>query len=1034
VTGQRPSDTTRWEGTVSTRSGGLDLPTAGPEREGFLGRHAIVGHLGAGGMGEVLCVRDPDLGRDVAAKVLRDAHDPAARAKFEREAAITGRLEHPGIIPLYELGRRTGDGGPYFTMRRVSGVDLDQLLLAPDPPAPSELLAIFAKVCEAVAYAHDQGVVHRDLKPANVMTGAYGEVYVLDWGLAKRAGEADPTPVPAESTDGVSLATREGTIMGTPAYMPPEQAEGRVADVGPQSDVYSLGAILYQMLCGQPPYTGASAWAVIGEILDGPPPPPSVRAPDRSIPSELLAIVAKAMSRAPSDRYATALALKADVEAFLAGRFVKAARYGVVATVRMWARAHSLAVRVAAAVLVTAGTVAGGFSWQVTAARNAVRAAALAEREGRLAAARERVRSTDPTRLVGAARAVFLDPDPARRAPPSAGELTELAGLGARLQEAASALSALHALDTTDELVRHGWSAVLCALGRVAEARLEDGLAQLAYAQAASLGDDEASELARRAADAPAARLARRAARIDLRLAEARAGELEYDLAYLRAVAELASYRDRQTVERLVAVLDDGARCLVGAAKDALVEAASEPGELGGAIDWWLDPAGAAIDPVAMRRILRAKAELERRASAQAGVPVGPTAALAARQRAALGVGGARCARLAAEVLALLGDDPVVVAALARFVWASFDESQAAVAGAALAHLAGGSPDASRVVLRSVGLGDSSEAPRFAMTGTYWRQVERELGGAALPDATNDATSSTAEAWVSRGVVHAAAGQLQQALAAFDRALALEPGRADALDRRGVVRLALGDHAGALADLQRAVEYAPRNGQFRSNLGRARQLQGDLPGAIAEYDRALAEDDRLAIAYLNRGVVRAAMGEFGAALQDYDRALAIDPEDGGVYAARGLARQHVGDLDGALADFEKALTIDPRQASAHLARGTLRQQRGDRVGALADYERTLALDPRNAVAYQNRGSLRRNEGDLHGALADYDRAIELAPLRWPSHFNRGVVLSKLGRTADARAALLRARELAPPEARRQVDGALGRLDGAGSGS
>ncbi|MBN4055061.1 serine/threonine protein kinase [Acidimicrobium ferrooxidans] len=237
-----------------------------------LGRYTITGHLGAGGMGEVLQVRDEDVGREMAAKVILGAATGPALAKFIQEAQITGQLEHPNIVPMHELGM-TEDDRVYFTMKRVEGETLEELLDAERKDEGGrrryliKLLNIFLKICDAIAFAHSRGVIHRDLKPANIMVGRFGEVQLMDWGLAKVIGQvgeatsAEGRPALDVSSgrfapEHTPLATLAGSVMGTPAYMPPEQARGEVEKFGCLTDIYSLGALLYEILTLEPPYVG----------------------------------------------------------------------------------------------------------------------------------------------------------------------------------------------------------------------------------------------------------------------------------------------------------------------------------------------------------------------------------------------------------------------------------------------------------------------------------------------------------------------------------------------------------------------------------------------------------------------------------------------------------------------------------------------------------------------------------------------------------------------------------------------------------
>jgi len=290
----------------------------------FEERYEPRGPLGRGGMGVVERVFDRALQREVAVKRLRRTRGSALR-RFLAEARLVAALDHPGLVPVHDAGL-DARGRPWFTMPLVSGTSLAVVLaLARDGQggwSRERVLGVLQKTCEIVAYAHARGVVHRDLKPANVMLGAFGEVLVLDWGLALLA-EGEPH-------------TRRGALLGTPAYMPPEQAAGEHAEIGPQSDVYAIGAILYHLLAGRAPYAevGPSNEAVARAVRSGGPVPLELVAPHA--PSELVAICARAMARESAARYAGMGELAADLRAFLEGRVVQAHARGAWAELRKW--------------------------------------------------------------------------------------------------------------------------------------------------------------------------------------------------------------------------------------------------------------------------------------------------------------------------------------------------------------------------------------------------------------------------------------------------------------------------------------------------------------------------------------------------------------------------------------------------------------------------------------------------------------------------------------------------------------------------
>ena len=288
-----------------------------------LARYAGRGVLGEGGMGEVRLYRDLRMGRDVAMKVLLPgrAVDPHARARFLREALIQGALEHPAIVPVHDIGETSG-GEPYFTMKRIRGHTLEHIVRGlksgswgPRDYPLRRLLSAFARACEAVDFAHAQGVVHRDIKPANIMLGDFGEVYLLDWGVARVGGAAEalvkglPLPV---------AGTGEGSTLGTPGYLAPEQIRAP-SEVDGRADIYSLGAILFELLTHERLHAEDAPHVMLTEALHGGDARARARAPDKQVPAELESICIRATRRDPDERFQTARELRDAIESYLEG-------------------------------------------------------------------------------------------------------------------------------------------------------------------------------------------------------------------------------------------------------------------------------------------------------------------------------------------------------------------------------------------------------------------------------------------------------------------------------------------------------------------------------------------------------------------------------------------------------------------------------------------------------------------------------------------------------------------------------------------
>lgn len=361
----------------------IERPQVKPTAE----RYKLLREHARGGMGRIMVALDTTVGREVALKELlpgrggsatgksKSGSAPtdasmAAVARFMREATVTAQLEHPNIVPVYEIGTRE-DGSLYYTMKFVRGRTLATRLrsIRNDPDLNSaqkfaerlKLLDAFVDVCNAIAFSHSRGVIHRDIKPANIMLGDYGEALVLDWGLAgvrekEEITFANGTPV---SDSQASDLTLEGEVMGTPSYMAPEQAAGKLNEVDERSDIYSLGAVLYEIVAGEAPYKGKSAKDVLSSVLSERPRQINILAPDA--PPELAALVMRTLAREPDDRFQNARDLAEQVQAYRDGRMVSVYRYSATELLKRFVSKHRAAVTVSllALLLLVAGSVYG---------------------------------------------------------------------------------------------------------------------------------------------------------------------------------------------------------------------------------------------------------------------------------------------------------------------------------------------------------------------------------------------------------------------------------------------------------------------------------------------------------------------------------------------------------------------------------------------------------------------------------------------------------------------------------------------------
>ncbi len=388
-------------------------------------RYTWLSEVGKGGLGQVWLARDNELVREVALKEVKAGMSAASQQAMRRlikEAQITGQLQHPNIVPVYEVNR---GARPFYTMKLVRGETLTKAIRAHherrkagqlDPLSLPKLLNVFVKICEALAYAHSRGVIHRDLKPENIILGEYGEAIVLDWGLAKQVSSADEDSLPVVLTEeAASDQTRAGATPGTLPYMAPEQARGRVDQMDAQTDIYGLGAILFEILIGEPPHklketTNANGAApssgrpsridaYLKQISDEPSPIAKER--DPSVHVVLNAICEKAMAYSKAQRYATAKDLAADVQRFLADEPVSVLREPLSIRAQRWMKNHRTLVATTAATLLI-----GSVSLGVLAAVMSRHATEVSEKNLQLQAAntKEREASTLATERAEIAR------------------------------------------------------------------------------------------------------------------------------------------------------------------------------------------------------------------------------------------------------------------------------------------------------------------------------------------------------------------------------------------------------------------------------------------------------------------------------------------------------------------------------------------------------------------------------------------------------------------------------------------------------
>jgi eukaryotic-like serine/threonine-protein kinase len=897
-----------------------------------------------GGLGEVFVAEDAELHREVALKRMhaRCEDDPESRRRFLLEAEITGRLEHPGLVPVYGLGQDS-ENRPCYAMRFICGETLEEAinrfheLDRPGRPpgerslALRELLGRFVAVCKTVAYAHSRGILHRDLKPRNIMLGKYGETLVVDWGLAKIINRDDSTRsggeemlAPASGSDG--SGTHTGAVMGTPDYMSPEQADGQ-KDVGPASDIYSLGVILYKLLTGKTPFAGGDAEAKLAKVKRGEFPRP--RQVKKACPPALEAVCLKAMALQTVDRYVTALALADDVEHWLADEPVGAWREPWQVRTRRWVRQHrtvAAAVTTAMALAVLVGFF-GYYLFQLQEAERGLQKAVLRKRveKGLKKAAdlRERGHWQEARVMVDQTLQWLGEGSPA--------DLREL------LQNEEAALDFVVMLEAI----------------RLKKATIVNGEFDLASA------DREYGEFFR---------------------AEQTATEGEA----FEAIA--ARVRNSWVAGPLLAALDDWAAVTKDDARRARVMAVART-----------------LDPDEQRNRLRDpevwkdRTELKRRVEEANAASLSPPLVLALG--AALGGPEGNGVRLLTRGQRVHPTDfwlafglgnalheagkPDEAVGFYRIAQALRPETVAVHnnLGIDLADQ-GRLDEAIEHFLQALTL-DPKDCNSHTNLGIALNGKGRLEEAIAHYQQALTLNPNFALAHNSLGNALKAKGQIDEAIAHYQQALVFNPKFAEAHANFGNALKEKGQLEEAIAHQQQALILDPKSAQAHNSLGNVLQKKGRLDEAIEHYQQAIALNFKFALAHYHLGIALVSKGRLDEAIEHYQQALTLDPRLALAHNALGSAIRAKGKVDEAIAHYQQALTLDPKLAQAHANLANALQDKGSLDEAIAHYQQALHLDPKLAQPHHALGVVLLLQGRFTEARDEARHALDLLPQRDP---------------------------------------------------
>jgi serine/threonine-protein kinase len=978
------------------------------------GRYQFVGEIARGGMGAVLKGRDTDLGRDVAVKVLLETHAGKTELvqRFVEEAQVAGQLQHPGITPVYDLGRFP-DKRPYFTMKLVKGRTLAALLAGRKDPAEElpKYLGMLEQVCQTLAYAHARGVIHRDLKPSNVMVGAFGEVQVMDWGLAKvlRAGGGDDEPDAQQPPQTVSVIrtvrgagagsagapTQAGSVLGTPAYMAPEQARGDVELVDERADVFGLGALLCEILTGQPPFPGRSddamrraqqaqlddalAW------LDG-----------CGADAELVGLARRCLAARPEDRPRDARAVTAELTSYLNS---VAARLRQAELARAEARAKAAeerkrrkltgALAAAVSLLVLAGS--GGALWvqHDRAQRAAAAASKQAEVDRKASAALQEALLFQQQGQWESARASLERAEGVL----TAGGSDELRQRAAQLRADLDMLARLEAVrrrqaeTATDNRPRRAWHITLTRAGvapQYAEAFRTHGIDVL------SLGEAEAAD-----------RIAHSSIRAALVAALDDWRQTTTDEVEKQRLLRIAGTVDPEP-EGLAAQVR---RVLAQGDRDKLLQLAAE--------------AVAHVDrlsPAALGQLAVSLPPEESVRLLRAGLQEYPgdywlNLDLALRLKGLDPPQRGEAIRFLSVCLALRPREFVVWNNLGILL---LHENRLGEAEIAFRKATGLEPNSADCWC-NLGLALSLQEKPDEAIEAFWAALARQPG------------HTLAEGHLFQALKKE--DRLDKTVARLRRTIATQPD-APPVDR-SYARYLLGQ---ALAAQQKPVEAAEAYRQAIQlypeaylayyHLGLALTRQGKHPDAVAALQKAreLGPDDPNTLGAV--GAALANLGEWSAAAAVCRQALeARDGLDADTHVNLSVCLMQMDqpDLAGAEKHLVRALELKPDSALACQNLGVIRMRQERWPEAEALLRKSIRLDDRYANFHCDLGIVLRRQSKSGEAIAPLRRAVDLEPAFADAHHVLGLALLDVADFAAAQLSLQRALELLPPGDRRRAD-------------
>jgi serine/threonine protein kinase/lipoprotein NlpI len=949
-------------------------------------RYLFLKKLGEGGMGIVELVYDQLLNREVALKKVKwedlkpDSLSPAQKIllwRLRQEAFITAFLEHPHIVPLYDLQQKE-TGELQFTMKKIEGSSLRtkiqekrRLLSSLSKEAGEEgFLSIFFKVCNAVAYAHAKGVIHRDLKPENILIGEFGEVYVLDWGIAKRLSSLNTTTLSLQENSAfpkISLETLSSyeTIggIGTPGYMPPEQQED-ASLVSPQSDIYALGKILKECFTLRTPYEEFEALQIQKRKAhrDSPELLPV-------IPDEILAIIEKATQDDPLERYISVKAFVQDIENYQKHLRISVKEYHFSELCWKWIQRNRHKLQLSAYLLGLCCVFASYLYWlkiQQKRAEDENQKQRYEQTYQRSKLHREKAQQYSERREEIPLKVKFL-----------LDAFHELSQALSIQGESTPLLQELFALaETLVELTCRNENYLLAHyVVRELEAWPSITLSQR-------------DRLFKSIKEAEGARLLRHKKRLQYWIDTLQQPKLEAGMRE-NALFEISKMDEKEIYDRIIILLKEGNQYFLkntareNRKDEYYISFAQALGRIGNsqAGDFLIQ---------SLERLTRSALSSKEGQASTIEYRIALTQALVYLQRSDLASSLERIRKDSGEGSLFWDRSKTLYKELLQGfsledLPSHLQDFETLFEQAQLYCSKGDYEKAIQQYTQAIQKDPESFIAYLSRGNTYNRSNKSGNKEAALLDYTQalQLDPQSAEAYYNRGNIYREMGKSQEALQDYNQALLLNPQLSNAYNNRALIYYDLKQFDHAISDFQQALQLNPEMSDAHNNLGILYQEQKEYNQALLHYNQALALHPQFFSAYINRGNLKRILEDFTGALQDYNQAITLDPNSSTAYVFRGINKYYSKDQEGALLDYNQALTLDPQNALAYFNRGLLKKYKGKFESALEDLEKAWILQKEQPLLQEELQKL-----SFHQILHHYRKKQWRALLKQINHFER----------------------------------------------